>query len=129
MGREAIDGRFVAEIGVSMAVERLLREGYHVAIPVIDDGYDILASAGRRHWRLQVKATASFGRNRSRVRIRRGAKKTGRYSPDEIDAFVLIHTETRTVMCVPVSHVRGSWFTFSSHTKYDDFGVLKTIKP
>ena len=127
MGKDANDGRFIEEIGVSMAVERLLREGYHVALPVIDDGYDLIAFSGRRHWRLQVKATGSTGRNGSRIRIRRGARKAEPYSPKHVDAFILVHTGTRTVMCVPVALARGAWITFRSLPKYNDFGILKTL--
>ena len=128
MRKEASDGRFIAEIGIAIAVEHLLREGFHVAIPVIDDGYDLLAFSGRRCWRIQVKATSSTGRNGSRIRVRRGAKKAGRYSPRDVDAFVLIHTSHRTVLCVPVSHVTGSWVTFSSLKNYSDIGLLRSIK-
>jgi hypothetical protein len=127
MSKDANDGRFIAEIGVSMAVERLLREGYHVALPVIDDGYDLLAFCGRRHWRIQVKATGSSGRNSHRIRVRRGARKNFSYSPKHVDAFILVHTGTRAILCVPVSHARGAWVTFRSIAKYSDFGILKTL--
>lgn len=128
MRKEVNDGRFVAEIGVSMAVERLLRAGYHVARPVVDDGYDLVAFLGRRHWRIQVKATATRGRNRSRIRIRRGSKKATPYSPKHVDAFVLVHTGTGAVLCVPVAHAKGSWFPFRSIDTYADFGILRSIE-
>ena len=64
-----LDGRYISEIGVSVAVERLLRDGYQVALPIIDDGYDLLAFCGRRYWRIQVKATACDTKNRYRIRI------------------------------------------------------------
>lgn len=110
-----------------MAVERLLREGYHVARPVIDDGFDLLAFWGRRYWRIQVKATSCSGRNRSRIRVIRPSRKERHYHPDHVDAFVLVHTGTGTVLCVPVAEARGSWVTFRS-SEYHDFSVLRSIE-
>lgn len=128
MRKDAVDGRYVAEIGIAIAVERLLRAGFNVAMPIVDDGYDLLALSGRRYWRIQVKATSSDGRNGSRIRVRRGAKKTGRYSPKDVDAFLLVHTRHGHVLCVPVSHVTGSWVTFKSLGRYSSVEVLRTIK-
>lgn len=125
MGKDSLDGRFIGEIGMAMAVEQLLRAGFHVAMPVIDDGYDILAFDGRRHWRIQVKATASTARNR--VRITRGGDKLKRYSAKHVDAFVAVHIGTGTVLCVPVSEARGVWLSFLNKERYKDFRVLKTI--
>lgn len=127
MSKEAGDGRFVAEIGMAMAVERLLRAGYHVARPVVDDGYDLIAYVGRRHWRIQVKATGSVRSNGCRIRVRRGNRRATPYSPKHVDAFVLVQTTTRTVLCIPVAHVRGSWARFRKNARYTDFGILRSI--
>jgi hypothetical protein len=130
MSEGSRDGRFVCEIGVSMAVERLLRSGYQVAMPIIDDGYDLLAIDGRRIWRIQVKATSTSGPNRRRIRIRRGRYHAGHYGPEHIDAFIAVHTETGEVMCVPVQEVQGrSWINFTQHSKYSDFEILRRLKP
>lgn len=127
----ALDGRHICEIGMSMAVERLLRSGFQVARPVIDDGYDLLACDGRVCWRLQVKATArSAGKNRSRVRIRRGGGKRLRYTSSQVDAFVVANISTGALLCVPFSAVADrSWINFSAGDQYQDFGILRTIKP
>lgn len=126
---EALDGRVICEIGIAIAVERLLRDGFSVAVPLVDDGYDLLAFEGRRYWRIQVKASGSRGPNRSRIRIRRGANKDVFYCPRHVDAFVLVNTRSRVAACVPVSTTRGrSWFNWTDAHKYADFGVLRSIK-
>lgn len=127
----ARDGRYVCEIGMSMAVERLLRSGFQVALPIIDDGYDLLALEGRRCWRIQVKATARVsGKNRSRVRIGRGGRKHLRYEASQVDAFVVANISTGVVLCVPFTKAAGrSWLSFSIGDQYADFSLLRRIKP
>ena len=131
MRQEPTDGRFTCEIGMSMAVERLLRSGYQVAMPIIDDGYDLLATLGRRCWRLQVKATAcTTGKNKTRVRIMRGNGKRLRYSPGQVDAFVIANISTGIVLCVPFAKVATrSWINYSIGKRYEDFQILRTITP
>ena len=125
-----LDGRYISEIGVSVAVERLLRDGYQVALPIIDDGYDLLAFCGRRYWRIQVKATACDTKNRYRIRIGRGANKKTFYTPDQVDAFILVHTTTGVAMCVPYAFAKGrQWINFSDHRRFSDFGAIRRLKP
>jgi hypothetical protein len=127
----ALDGRYICEIGMSMAVERLLRSGYQVAMPIIDDGYDLLVTQGRRCWRIQVKATAcTTGKNKTRVRIMRGNGKRLRYEPGQVDAFIIANISTGILLCVPFAKVANrSWINYSIGSKYSDFGILRTIKP
>lgn len=126
---EAIDGRVTCEIGIAMAVERLLRDGFAVAVPLVDDGYDLLAFDQRRCWRLQVKASASRGTNRYRIAIGRGKNRTLRYSPRHVDAIVCVNVRTREMLCVPVSRVRGrSYLRWAECRKWGDFRVLHGIK-
>jgi hypothetical protein len=127
----ALDGRYICEIGMSMAVERLLRSGFQVALPIVDDGYDILALDGRRCWRLQVKATArTEGKNKSRVRITRGGRKQLRYDASQVDAFVVANIATGLLLCVPFAKAGSrSWINLSVGEKYADFRILRTIKP
>lgn len=130
MSNGVLDGKVIAEIGVAIAVERLLRAGYHVAVPIVDDGYDLLAFADRRHWRIQVKASASRASNKRRIRIGRGSSKVARYSPRHVDAFVAVNIRTNVVMCVPVSATAGRvWLNWSEAGKWSDMGVLHGIKP
>lgn len=125
----ALGGKVIGEIGVAMAVEQLLRAGYAVAIPIVDEGYDLIAFDGRRYWRVQVKATASTGKNGYRVRIGRGRDKRQAYCPKHIDAFVAVHIKRNLVMCVPaVIAVRRAWISFKQHAQWSDFGVMRRIK-
>ena len=129
MSDGALGGKVIGEIGVAMAVERLLRGGFHVAVPIVDDGYDLLAFSERRYWRIQVKASASRSANRSRIRIRRGAGRKKPYSPNDIDAFIAVNVRTSVVMCVPVANVAGrAWLNWSQADKWSDVGVLRRIK-
>jgi hypothetical protein len=130
MSDGALDGKVISEIGVSMAVERLLRAGFRVAIPIVDEGFDLLAFSGHRYWRIQVKSSASRvgGANSSRVRIRRGRRRY-QYSPKDIDAFIAVNTRTGAVMCVPVRDAAGrAWINWSQADKWTDMGVLRRIK-
>jgi hypothetical protein len=131
MGYEARDGRFIGQIGMSMAVEALLRAGFYVSIPIVDDGYDLLAADGRRYWRIQVKATAARGTNGRRCRIQRGSSKKTAYDPQHVDAFILVHVRTRCIVCVPVSETEGySWYAFSvAKRKWSGVESLRRIKP
>ena len=130
MKREgSLDGRYVCEIGIAIAVERLLRAGFAVAVPLIDDGYDLLAFDARRYWRIQVKATSQNGRGGNRVRIRCGKNKRGSYCPTHVDAFVGVHVARRKVVCVPSSECGGkSHLYFRTRDGEADFGVLRRIK-
>ena len=130
MKREgSLDGRYVCEIGIAIAVERLLRAGFAVAVPLIDDGYDLLAFDARRYWRIQVKATSQEGREGHRVRIRCGKNKRGSYCPAHVDAFVGVHVTRRKVVCVPSSDCDGkSHLYFRRRDGEADFGVLRRIK-
>jgi hypothetical protein len=131
MGKGLSDGRYICEIGMSLAVAQLLRSGYQVALPIIDDGYDILALDGRRCWRIQVKATArTSGKNRSRVRISRGGRKQLRYDATQVDAFVITNISTGLLLCVPFAKAAGrSWINLAIGEQYADFNLLRRVKP
>lgn len=125
------NGKVISEIGVAMAVERLLRAGFRVAVPIVDEGYDLLAFDQRRYWRLQVKASEATGKwSRTRIRIVCGRRKNTRYCPKQVDAFVVVHTAKRIVMCVPVAVTNGRrYLNWSAADQWGDMGVLRTIKP
>lgn len=124
-----LDGRVIGEIGVAMAVERLLRAGYLVAFPIVDDGYDLLAFDDRRCWRIQVKATASDKQDHKRIRITKGSRRRERYEASSVDAFVLVNTRTNVVACIPVAATNGRrWFRWAHAPKWQDMGVLRRIR-
>lgn len=128
----ALDGNVICEIGVSMAVERLLRAGFRVAVPIVDEGYDILAFDNRCYWRIQVKSTAgSSGKwARNRIRVTHGRKRGGRYSNVQCDALVAVNIKTHVVMCVPVEAIRGRrWLPWREAPHWSDMGVLRRLKP
>jgi hypothetical protein len=117
---------------VAVAVERLLKAGFQVAIPLVDEGYDLLAFSDRMFWRIQVKATAGRGSKdcRRRIRIGRGADGRQLYSPDQIDAFIAVNVSTSAVMCVPLSQCAGRRFlNWSQASRWSDVAVLRSIRP
>ena len=127
-GDGSLAGQIVGEIGVAIAVERLLRAGFLVAVPIVDDGYDLLAFSGRRCWRLQVKATGSTGKNGYRVRIGRGKSKRKRYCPKHVDAIIAVHILSRACVCSSVADCgTAAWLYFSQH-KDGDFSPLLRIR-
>lgn len=128
---EATDGRIVSQIGLSVAVERLLRAGFHVAVPIVDDGYDLLAFDGRRHWRVQVKASSAAPKTRNsyRIDIGRGFGKYKRYDPAHVDAFICVNLRTNAVMCLPVaSTINRRFINWSEAPKWGDVGIIRSIK-
>ena len=117
----------IGEIGVAIAVQRLLLAGYSVAVPLVDHGYDLLAFEERgRSWRIQVKATAG---TRNRVNIRCGRKSLKRYTPNDIDAIVAVHVLRGDALCVPVAGIAGrSNIGFATSAQFCDFSVLRRAK-
>lgn len=123
-GDGSLAGQIVGQIGVAIAVERLLRAGFLVAVPIVDDGYDLLAFSGRRCWRIQVKATSA----NTRVRIGRGRAKAKRYCPKHVDAIVAVHIRSRVCVCASVASCgSAAWLNFSQH-KDGDFSPLLRIQ-
>jgi len=117
----------IGEIGVAIAVQRLLLAGYSVAVPLVDHGYDLLAYVERgRSWRIQVKAT---GGPRNRVHVRCGFRSRKRYTPDDIDAVVAVHVLRGDALCVPVTGIAGrSTIGFGTSAQFTDFGILRRAK-
>jgi hypothetical protein len=127
MSDGSLDGKTIGEIGVAVAVQRLLMAGYSVAVPLVDHGYDLLAYCGSRVWRIQVKSTAG---HRMRVSLRCGVRCRRRYSALNVDAVVGVHVGRSLAVCVPMRAVAGrSYLAFSKARKYEDFRSLWSIKP
>lgn len=130
MGEGSPDGSVISQIGLAMAVDRLLRAGFHVAVPIVDDGYDLLAFDKRRYWRIQVKASQTQrGRNSLRIRFSCGRSRKQTYSPIHVDAFIAVHTLRNIVACVPVAATVGRpWLNWSESHRWQDMGILRTIE-
>lgn len=113
-----LTGKTVCELGVCMVVNRLLRSGFSVHMPVVDTGHDVLASVGSTYWRLQIKATATQCKNNGhRVNVRRGYHKGGKYSKATCDALVAVHVVHNIICCVPIANLAGrKSIAFSSPT-------------
>jgi hypothetical protein len=127
---ESRDGRVICEIGIAVAVEKLLRAGYEVAVPLVDYGYDLLAFSNRRHWRIQVKASSALSvANHNRIRLRRGKGGKGTYCPTEVDAFILVNVRSGTVACIPVAATNGrKWIGWRAAEQWSDLSIIRTIK-
>jgi hypothetical protein len=117
----------VGQLGVLMVAERLIRAGYSVAVPMVDDGYDILAIQGSAFWRIQIKSTAAMNRahHSNAVKIRRGLKQKKRYGLEHCDAIAAVNVQTGIVRCVPVAYMDGrTWLSFKEETGYSEFDAL-----
>lgn len=125
MDEGRLDGARVCEIGMAMAVEHLLRSGFAVAIPIVDEGYDLLVSLGRRHWRVQVKSTSSDGPNGYRVRLSRGSGRRSKYKHDgTVDAFIAVHVDRDAIVCMSSKEAAGrNWLSFTDDRRRTHGGV------
>lgn len=109
-----------------MAAEALLRSGFQVMVPLVDTGFDLLATKDGTNWRIQVKSTSSDGKNRSRVRIRRGAANNQTYTSEHCDAVVAVHTTKRLVVCMTLKQLNGrAWINFSDCSCANSILALK----
>jgi hypothetical protein len=108
------------EAGVLLASSEMLRRDILPCHPAVDIGYDIVACAGRKFHRVQVKSTQAAdsstktGSFRFNVcRRKAGAFRDGYYkavegkSYDEgdVDFFVFVHLPTTSVFVLPSSLV------------------------
>lgn len=126
------DCAFISQIGVSSAIEALLREGFNVATPVVDMGYDLLALDGSgRCWRLQVKSASGREGTRCgrRVHLVRGWRRSQSYDATHIDAFILVNLRTRDVWCLPIREVRGrKYINWNVAAQYGGVSRLRRVK-
>ena len=126
------ESAFISQMGVSSAVEALLREGFNVATPVVDMGYDLLAIDGvGRCWRLQVKSTSGREGTRSgrRVHLVRGWRRNLSYDSGQIDAFILVNLRTRDVWCLPIKDASGrKYITWHDAARYGGVTALRRLK-
>lgn len=127
-GQGRLSSKVVSAMGIAIATEKLLAAGFGVAVPVVDDGYDLLVYRGRRVWRVQVKATACS--SRFRVDARCGKDKLQRYCPTRVDALVGVHVIRRDCICVPMRWLtEKTMVAFSTFSDFHDFSALKAARP
>lgn len=126
MSTPPIDDRAVGPIGMYMVAMELLRAGYHVAVPLVDTGFDLVAIKGQKTWRIQVKATARTGARSNRVRATRGAAKQSVYTSEECDALVAVHVLKRIIVCVTLAQLKGRrWICFQENPCATPFDALQ----
>ena len=87
------------DIGVSAVTFDLLRRGYDVLIPLSSASpYDLVATNGRRFWKIQVKYVAEDRIGRAQVKLQRGGapangnrerRKFRKFTSGEIDVVAL----------------------------------------
>lgn len=111
------DEMWVGQIGVQLAAAELLREGWEVAVPLVDTGHDLVAYEGSdRHIRVQVKS--SSGDTKQKVfRVQRQGKGGGKrlYEDDVVDAVAVCNLSIGEVSFVPMKSLNGkSSIAFSS---------------
>ena len=106
------------EAGVLLASSEMLRRDILPCRPCVDVGYDIVACAGRKFHRIQVKSTQAAdsstvaGSYRFNVcRRKAGAFRDGyykavsgqAYEEGDVDFFVFVHLPTNSLFVVPSS--------------------------
>ena len=95
------------QIGVVLVMADLIRNGFEVAVPIIDTGFDLIAYEGSQYWRVQVKSHHKPKQNL--VRTRRSATGEGQriYDKSVIDAFAFVCLESGDVLVASVNDLRG----------------------
>ncbi len=129
----------VGAIAEGMAEAEMLRHGIMPFRPLIDIGVDRVTCCGPILKRVQIKGqqVASRRRNGSlRFETVRGRKVSGRttpskgYAPDELEAFIFVHTELQLFYIVPADRIssdrRSITFGPNSHSQWlNAWWVLK----
>lgn len=127
--QERISPKATGQIGVARAVEQFLLAGFCVAVPMLDEGYDLLVGDGGRWWRVQVKTTSSSAGGRHRNRIDISRSRACLYTTEIVDAIVAVHLRTGVSMCVPMAVAAGRrYLNWSSAKQWSDFGKLRSVK-
>lgn len=126
MRKETIDDRAIGQIGLLMVAKELMMAGFHVALPMMDVGYDIVAMKGGRLWRIQVKATARMNGRSNRVRMKRGRCKRDSYTKELCDALVAVHVRKGAIACLTVEQLKGrTWMSFAENACANPFDALQ----
>lgn len=104
------------EAGVLLASAEMLKNDILPCRPAVDAGYDIVACARNRFYRVQVKTTQSKDSSKSSLsyrfnvcRRKMGAFRDGyykevsalHYEEGDVDMFVFVHLPTSSVFVVP----------------------------
>lgn len=106
------------EAGVLLASAEMLKNDIMPCRPAVDAGYDLVASAKGKFFRVQVKATQAKDASKSAVsyrfnvcRRKSGAFRDGyyrevealQYTEGEVDFFVFVHMPSSSLFVVPSS--------------------------
>lgn len=120
-----MNGATVSAIGVAMAQQKLIAAGFGVAVPLVQEPWDLLVYRRRRVWRVEVKSTSS----KRSVDCRRGHDKRLRYSPQHVDAVVGVHVVTGQMVWVPTRWIHSlTNLYFSQFTEFDSPDMLFKAK-
>lgn len=131
------DSTLISRMAELMAELSLIREHILPYRRSLDIGTDIITHYGDVLKRVQVKGQASKGRGEhtftfSTCRNELGVKRP--YRPNEIDAFIFVHTEAERFFVMPADQIIASkrcTITFSptSHPDWEDaWWILKKRK-
>ena len=111
-----MNNRVAGEVGRLLVTVELLRNGFGVARPECDDGFDLISVKKSCTKRLQVKTVSTeskrrpseeFAIRRLRCRKRQPAarREKNKYTLEEIDAFVFVSLVNQTFWVVPACEV------------------------
>jgi len=118
--------RISGKIGELLTAVELLRHGFSVSWPAVDEGYDLIADDGcGRLARLQVKTAIPNEGGTYNILFARGANSKRKYSKEDIDAFVvtLIYDSGTAFYVIPVTDdppMKGIFWQPGQHPRYPD---------
>jgi len=114
------------KIGELLSAVELLKHGFNVSWPIVDDGYDLIADDGvNAVMRLQVKTARPNKGGTYHVLFAKGRLKKRLYDSSDCDAFIvaLQYSSGMAFYVIPVKEVtsmKGIFFPPGQHPRYPD---------
>lgn len=119
-----LGGREIGEVGRLLTTAEMMLNGFEVARPELDKGYDLVAIYNSHFTRIQVKTSVS-GKTFAIRRCRRSADNRGRtssrfYDDASFDAFVFASLVSRDFWIFPMSQMIALGYTSSKTMQSGD---------
>lgn len=96
----------VGKRGELLAAEKLIENGWDIAIPIDSSVFDLIALKDHRRWRIQVKSTLqkhSYGNTSPhyQFQIAKGKSFKNKYESGELDFFICVALDSHRFWIFP----------------------------
>jgi len=109
--------------------EELIRQGFHVSLPLDETQFDLVATNGKKSFRIQVKSTAKPLKDynkpkRYHFNITHGNSKKETYTLQDCDFLVCVALDNRRFWVIPIESITVSSLKIppnksSKYSKYE----------